>query len=80
MTQPQPSLTSTSTVAALVLESSPRSASFPANEAERRERCMWCWPQRHPNQAYPQSWSSSMCPDCAAAMRAMRQQRQEATA
>lgn len=27
------------------------------------ERCVCCWPLAHPGQAYPASWSSTLCAD-----------------
>jgi len=32
-------------------------------EPYQRMRCLWCWPQRHPNQPYPYR-SSHMCKEC----------------
>jgi hypothetical protein len=33
------------------------------------ERCAWCWKQRHPGgEPFPETWSSSICPECEAAM------------
>ncbi len=44
--------------------------------AERREKCAWCWNERHPNgEPYPEHWSSTMCPPCEVRMHAQLAQR-----
>ena len=39
------------------------------------EDCAWCWHASHPNVAYPESWSSTICPEHAAWMLAARKTR-----
>jgi hypothetical protein len=39
------------------------------------EDCAWCWHASHPNVAYPESWSSTICPEHAAWMLANRKTR-----
>lgn len=34
--------------------------------AEIREKCAWCWPERHPGEPYPEEWSSTICQECSA--------------
>jgi hypothetical protein len=45
---------------------------------ERREKCAWCWPHRHPEQPYPREWSSTLCPECEDGLEAQRARRRAA--
>ena len=39
-----------------------------ASLEERRAKCAWCWDKRNPGVPYPEEWSSTICPDCDAAL------------
>ena len=37
---------------------------------ERRAKCAWCWDKNHPGVPHPREWSSTVCPECDAAVSA----------
>jgi hypothetical protein len=41
-----------------------------ASLEERCAKCAWCWDKNHPGVSYPREWSSTVCPECDAAVSA----------
>jgi hypothetical protein len=48
-------------------------------EHERQQHCAWCWKKHHPDgEPYPETWSTTICMSCEAAMRAALDQHRHA--